>query len=287
MFVECRQRCRWYIDGVRVVEEKDAFVFGSFFHWLIENMLAAIATKTAQPKFSLLERQWRKSNDAAQVKDPQMLEQHVAMAMALFDPYRDLWMKDDKKRKWVAVEGVFDTPFQGWRTRGKRDAVFRTRKGDLWLLETKTTSRIDDRTLTEKLNFDPQNLFYLTALETDMKEKVKGVVYNVIRKPQLRRGQDETVKSFGLRMRDAVEADPDAYFARYDVPYSRATIRQFQEELGAKLREFHAWCRGELPTYKNESACIKRWTCEYLRACGQRGTAGYRTDGTLFSELEE
>ena len=102
----------------------------------------------------------------------------------------------------------------------------------------------------------------------------------------LRQKQGESLKDFAGRMKEDVVQRPSWYFDhRYEILYSRTRIEEFAKELLAKLADFHSWVENKIPTYRNEAACIKRWTCEFLPACAQRSMAGYIQDREIFSEL--
>lgn len=223
---------------------------------------------------------------------PEAIQADLAMAKAIFPAYAERWGRDDGKRKWVEVEQVFDVrgPPLGVRLRGKIDGAFEDRSGKLWILETKTASQISEDTLSQALAFDFQSLFYCHALEAKLKRPVVGVLYNVVRVPQIGKAMDKSSDAYVEAVRADVSARPDFYFARFELTYPRKVRERFAEELTAKLQEFIGWIARDLPTYKNESACRARWTCNYLPVCacgGDPAAAGFKQNRELFSELKE
>ena len=286
-FVDCRQQCRYILDMWRMPRPKDALVFGGLWHWLLQQCYEEIRRTGKIIPFQVLAKRWFQEY-GRKVCDTQAAEEHLAMAEALFDPYWKFW-KEDFKRKWIAVEKKFDVQWNGFRLRGMRDGGYTLRRRP-WILETKTAGQISEDTLEDKLAFDFQNLFYLVTAEEEIGKEIQGVLYNVIRKPMLRRGKAESLPEFSTRMREDVLSRPSWYFDhRWEILYTRERIKEFSEELLDKLVEFTCWvgrADSKAPsTYKNEAACIKRWTCEFLPACAQRSLAGYIQDRELFSEL--
>ena len=286
-FTSCRQRCRYVLDGWEFPRSKSALIFGSYFHWLIEHHLTAVQAGKKLPSYQQLEEEWSKKNTPNDSDNPEMREQHMGMAFALWDNYCKTWKHSDQKQKeWVGQEENFDENFEGFRIRGRRDGLFR-RKGKLWLFETKTASRIDESTLEEKLGFDFQNLFYLIATEIETGEKLAGIEYNIIRKPQIRIKKTETTNEFNIRMQEDVASRPEFYFYRASVTITEKRKRIFKKELRDKLITFSRWLSGEYPTYRNETACTGMWNCEFLSACSKLSLRGFMQTRKLFRELED
>ena len=224
------------------------------------------------------------------------LTQAADMMQSVLQVYTQYWKKDHK-RKWFAMEDVFDImwlpPSKAlgpYRLRGKIDGAFCKGKKDAWLQETKTAGQIREEELTDALSFDFQSLFYLAAMKVKYPQfSWKGVEYNVIRKPQLKAKKGENRKAFLERIWDDVNERPDFYFNRFELVFPEEVQDEFAEQLLGKLSEFEAWLNGDLVTYRNESACRGRWSCNFLKACAAGGPSkpDYKQTRVLFSELLE
>ena len=291
-FMLCPQKMRYQLDGWETPIKSDAFVFGSFFHWLIEQHVSSIALdgQGLGSSFGRLEKKWRKTSDAKNVAKAETLELHIAMAAALYPVYCDYWWDKDTERDWVGIESQFDVVWKGYRLRGMRDGMYRLAAGKRirrWLLETKTTARITGNTLTQKLVFDFQNLFYLTATEAEQSRSqiYSGVDYNVIRKPQLRQQVNESLPDFTKRMRLDIAKRPEWYFQRFEVAYTPKQKARFQAELLAKLQYFERWLEGDEYTWRNQGSCDAKFPCTYLAACAQGDMVGYTQTREMFREL--
>ena len=310
-FVDCRMRCRLYLDGWQPAgRTKESLHYGSLFHFMLERLgKGVMAGETSRAAYQCGGVWWDANVGMFRALQPadadasllQLTEQCVAQAMGVWDGYLTRYPKDLDADRWLELEGVFDVDWSGYRLRGKRDGMLRDAKGNLWLFETKTKSQISDDTVASTLAFDFQSLFYLTANQAELKargEKAKlvGVRYNVIRKPQHKLKVGESLADYSDRIADDVAKRPDHWFFRYEARYGKKTLEEFQGQLLAKLQTFEQWSSNRdsvsgaddllRSTYRNEAACQKRWNCRYISWCaGARQE--YEQTGRLFVELEE
>lgn len=300
-WVGCRQRCRYSLDGWRAPSSKEGLEFGSLFHWMLEQAYTLVrsreirSVRAAIDAFEPLLKRYmgryeQRRNESSLA--PQTMELLAAQAEGVWAGYCMMWKHDFTKRKWISLESKFDVQFMDmFRLRGMRDGLFQNGK-DLWLLETKTKSRWDPNELAMTLGFDFQNLYYLTATTLELEaagkpSKIDGVLYNVIRRPQIKPDKDNNLAAYVKRIKEDVQVRPDFYFSRSENTYLQRDQRAFRDELFAKLCEFRQWLEEELPTYKNEQACVGRWACSYIKACSTGSLRGYTQDGRMFEELEE
>lgn len=293
-FVTCRTACRLMLDGWRSPTPKRATQFGSLIHALLESWYGDSSeqriSSEAPVVFQRVARDWEK-RAAKEGDKPEEVQADLAMAKAVFPAYVARWHADDSKRKWVEVEQVFDfVDSFGFRRRGKIDSVFEAKNSALWVLETKTASQISEDTLSQALAFDFQSLWYVQAVEAKLRRKVAGVLYNVVRVPQIGKGDDKASGGFVEKVRADIEKRPEFYFVRFEIPFSKGARERFSAETEAKLVEFRQWLDGKIPTYKNEFACRAKWNCSFLPVCacgGDPKAAGFKQSGELFSELKE
>jgi len=279
-FIQCRQQAEFFVTGWESALPKDSLAFGSLFHWLLESYYNSIIKGNPVMDFEVHYKEWFKTIGVL-MSDQSKVELMAAKAAGLFKGYVSKW-KEDLKRDWVSVESQFDVKFNGFRLRGMRDGVFMV-KGKPWLLETKTMAQIREDTLTDALSFDFQNLFYITASELTIKKPIVGVLYNIARTPSLKPG--DNLGDFASRIEADVLARPETYFIRYEITYSEAVKKRFATELVMKLKDFEHWMKGESWTYRNEKACIGKWSCEFLSACASGNMSGYSHTREVFREL--
>lgn len=287
-FGECRVACRLGIEGWRAALPKRALQLGSLMHEAIEGWTADGCPKglTAATLVSAMGTAWRvkalKAGD-----DAKAVETDLFTVSALMEGYAKRWGAEDRKRKWLGVEKAFDVLWEGWRLRGKRDGVYRAADGSLWVKEIKTRSHLAE-SMTLALTFDLQSMLYVLATEAEMGERVSGVLYDVVRKPQLRVSKGESVEMYRDRVLEDVRKRPDHYFMRWPIAYGRAQLKRFCAQLHVKLNVMQRWVeQGMVETYRSEGNCISKWDCAYLRACATGTMLGYAQTYRLFQETEE
>jgi hypothetical protein len=306
----CRVSAAHYLNGWRAGLTKGSLSFGNLWHFLDAELHKAVAAgklKSHKEKSALTdffaktmdryERQQLKKIGGK--TDADQLQLDMAKAEAIFLAYCDFWPGDFERDRWLDVETVFDVRWHGrhtkqmWRLRGRKDGAFQTfigkkKKREKWLLETKTKGRIDnDDLLTDALSFDMQNLTYLTADAAEYPDDPAiGTLQNIVRNPG-QKFTTGTLAQYMLRVKEDVRKRPEHYFKRFEVAYPADDRERFEDELEMKLFEFRAWLKGDLPTYRQEQACVGRWNCTYLGACASGSMAGYSQTTKLFEELED
>lgn len=290
-FLACRKRCRFELDGWESTRPRDALVFGSLWHDLLDKLYNNYRKGKDEIPFRKFEERWEKQN-RDNISDPQKMEEMFAMAEALYDEYILYW-QGDRKKIFKEIEGTFDIDFEGYRLRGRRDGMFgikakKTKRTSLWLMETKTTSGIMEDSMELKLAFDFQNLFYITALEHETKKDIAGVLYNVVVKPGHKLGTKNSpdIESYYDTLCQAISSDLKKYFRRYEIVYSRKKKERFKVMLRDILKEFRSFCDGEITALPSPENCVTRWSCEFLSACASDTMAGYLQTREQFRELQ-
>ena len=276
-FLQCRQRTQNLIEGWGPVESTSVFDYGTIIHELLDlHYRGKLHASNAKGKDlsigwavdAIVKEMLKKPADA------QALEESARLATMVFPGYLSFWKKQHAKWKDVQPETVFNLKWGATRLRGKIDLRFRL-NGKLWMKETKTKSRIEEDVLDQTLAFDFQSQFYLLALGELTGEKVEGVVYDIVRKPQMK--ADSVPEDMRKR--------PDHYFKRFEVIYTKDQNALFRQELDAILQDFKDWAEGNAPHYRNSASCVGRGRCPYIQACSQGSMLGYVRNKKLFSEL--
>lgn len=162
--------------------------------------------------------------------------------------------------------------------RGKWDAVDMIGTGKnagIYLQENKTKGDINEPQMKRQLTFDLQTMLYLVALEFSKEQhdsvrggavewarlgdnshklKIKGVRYNVIRRPLSggkgsivrKKGSKnvppETKEEYYARLAKYIEDEPETYFMRWRVEVSQADMDRFRREfLDPVLEQLCNW----------------------------------------------
>lgn len=227
-------------------------------------------------------------------------EYEFQRAAAMLDGYQLRWADEDAAWEVLAVEIQFDAPLfnpatdhasTAYRLGGKLDLVVRDRRtGDEWIVEHKTSAQdiVPGSNYWARLRLDSQISTYMVGARA-LGFTPRGVIYDVLGKPAQRplmatppvarkftkagalyanqRDTDETPAEYGQRVREAIAAEPDAFYQRGTV------VRIGEEEREAAADTWHIAARiresrrtGVAP--RNPDACVRfNKICPYFAAC--------------------
>jgi hypothetical protein len=271
---------RWTPRGIM------KFEYHSMMHYLLEILYACkkggdVATTTVLASLDPY-----KLNSA-----PREVEIQKAIAEVMISEYILYYGKDFKEKRFESVEGLFEILLENYILRGKKDGRFRDKIGGRWHIEHKNYGVIDTDYLLKHLSFDFQNMFYALADLVEFNKLLKGVLYNIIRKPKT--GKVTSIVDMMKDLRKKIHKDPRHYFVRFEIPYNVREINQFKTDLLFQLRELEInLIRAQkqpklalLYFYKNESACNAGYQCEFLNACSTGNFNGYCRRKDMFPEL--
>lgn len=255
LFLQCREQFRLaYVEGWSPKKVSDAIEFGSIFHNFCEHFdFEAFASSSTPDKILLsqiakIRSAWFLARKAKHLTTDDTYNSLFETASILFKCYARI--QANAHLNWLVREGQFrpivtiprkqsalgtslpqETEGAGREImlRGKRDGVFQydqgnssgnntsSSSGGLWIFETKTKSQIDEDGLLSSLGSDLQSMLYAYATEQEFQRPVSGILYNVIRRPQSRQKQGESLTAFLSRLESTILKDPDHYFFRQQV----------------------------------------------------------------------
>lgn len=181
----------------------------------------------------------------------------------------------------VIAAAIGDDTFQG-----VADMIARDEDGRLWMLDNKSSSRIDAGRLD--LWADWQLTLYCAFLEPIYGE-FSGAIHNIVEKPTIKRKLGETDDEFAARRAEAKApnrcrqsvADTDeewatrlaahyqnpAKFHREVVYFSRSEIERAKDELFQVVADIHL-AHAENRWYRSPNMCRQYGSvCEYLPLC--------------------
>lgn len=287
-------------------------VEGSFIHDTLEDVYRSFdkgakwSMRTGTEAAERVLAKWVKDNPAARGEQVEEMERLCGITEVLIAGYLRQW-RIDKRRQWLALEKEFaiETPFmpaedkRGQRRtypikiRGKVDGLFCTRKEEHWLLETKTKSLWDTGSLLLWLPFDIQTVTYIGALEKERNVKIAGVVYNLIRRPQLRQGKKESTSDFLDRLAADIKQRPDFYYQRIECSLDQEERNRLAQEISYRLSEIRRWVElGCKAVCRNSAVCLHlhgtNRPCDYLPLCSgsvEPTDPRYRFRSTCYEEL--
>lgn len=245
-YLVCKERFRiTAIDGISVPDAFNKSIeFGQMWHICEEHLAAGTDWEKPLKEYAadISIRVYR--------TETFQINQLYNLVKILFPIYIDYWSDDPevKNREPLFQEKVFKIEYElpsgrKVKLRGKFDAVDVIKGEGVYLQENKTKSQIDNQAIELQLNNDLQVMMYLIALRAYVpKEKIKGVRYNVIRRPlgggkgtiRLKKGTKnipaETYAEFYERLEGVIKEDVDSYFSRWKAEVSEEDLDRFAEE---------------------------------------------------------
>jgi hypothetical protein len=138
------------------------------------------------------------------------------------------------------------------------------------------------------LGFELQVNLYLGAMWSQDGDAPGGLMFNIIRRPNLQQKKTESTIQFRRRIEADVAKRPEYYFIRLRMDVDRRELEREGKEHTRMIEDFLRWYRGEVGHYKNSDQCENKYgTCEFIRICGQQDYTGFYKRPTVFRELEE
>lgn len=248
VFLACPEQFRiLYCEGWEQRELSYALEFGNYWHLACEIQNAHTAAKA-----------WDKKVMNPSVSESVRREaQGGAMILPfLWDQWQAHFAEKNKALKWIAREDSFQEKFIlpsdagrfGMQAgspiilRGKQDGVIEE-GGGLWLHEMKTKGVVDQETLDTSLHLNLQTMLYMTVLKLLYpKQAIKGVIYDVIRRPSIKQGVKEPMGDYVERVKAEVRGEkyemltgkmtkgkgPSHYFMRWRHQLSPGDLERWQ-----------------------------------------------------------
>ena len=316
-FLSCREQTRLsYVEGLTSRHTPLAFEFGTCCHWVLEQAYSRLQVMPVYPQpgaemvkgwIKQYEKKWLKDTPDPIMRQLEQQELVYGLAEAVLPSYFNRWAGDfnggtyvygntsTAPKKWVNLEEVFNIPytFSDGRVcprRGRRDGVFRDRRGKLWVFDTKCRSIINHEDALDTLPSDLQQMFYSDCTETQYGETPAGVIMNIIRRPGQRRGKDESLKAFCERVRKEVENPKnfDHYFVRYELVLDKNDLDEWRQKmLNPLMDDVRAWWEGRAPHYMNPNALISKYgRCPLFLPIVKNDTSMCFRRKKCFSELD-
>lgn len=254
-YVVCKERFR--INTIEGLYPTDSFnkslEFGNMWHVCEERYANALDRKHHSGEYA-----WkagcREYAEKLQRKYPMQQAEIVnwyRICLLEFPVYVKYWQKhpDVKSRTPLFQEEVFKVPFtlpsgRVVYLRGKFDSVdlIKEHPAGIWLQENKTKSGPNEQQIKRQLSFDLQTMIYLICLEETNSGRVltagmpkcygqpiKGVRYNVIKRPLQYQGKKETAEEFYSRLQGIIEEKPEEWFMRWKVEITPEDIEEFKD----------------------------------------------------------
>lgn len=186
------------------------------------------------------------------------------------------------------VEVWFQANMGDFDFKGKIDLLFYNKAHRQLLMEHKAVKKISGSSV-ETLPMDSQLRGYILGATKGLGRPPVKVIYNLVRKCQLRRKTDETIKHYCDRIAKDYVNRPDFYFSREPLRYSKEDIVRFEADLRRTHAEYDWFINYirdpleplEWPCDGSDHVCKEFFrTCTFFPLCIQgldKGTAALYT----------
>lgn len=249
-FQHCREQARLsYVVGYTQVAMVEAFEYGNCIHACLEAY--GNANREVFNHNEVLNAYRDKRRKTLTSAEAQELNRIVETARLVWPAYLKWWttkkgMETLPDCEFVSLEEDFKFPHtlpngREIILRGRFDGILRY-QGQLWLMENKTKSVVDER-IADYLPHDMQTMMYCHCIEQKYGEPVAGILYNVVRRPGLRyAAKDPSLSNLLQRIAADLAERPEFYFLRWNVYLAPDDISKWVDRvLNPILRNVILW----------------------------------------------
>jgi len=254
-----------YIEGVRTRKTPTYFTLGGAVHAALESWrlghkdyfeeIGKAFDKVATAKLT-----------AAELNS---LEVDRARAEGMVNAYVARYSTDRMTYKMKAEQKFILPLCNGWKILGFIDALYLDRHKNLFVVENKTTSRVDSDYFTQA-KMDHQILLYHIAAKHITGKEPKGVIYDVLLKPGIRLKIKESKKAFQQRVYETIVKDPSKFLVREEIWLEKKRIKEAWKTIKfyAMLLENYIKKFGTDPWPKCTTSCIGKYgSCRFMPIC--------------------
>lgn len=250
-----------YVMNLDPIEQRMAPKLGKIVHEAFDMYYKGF---THDEVTSFIARQFAEERTKVEAADTEDVDlaSSIAQGMWMYFPKDRSIFQDISSEKSFSV-GLFKNG-KGIKLEGIMDGLVK-KDGNWWVRELKTTS-VNRRQFKEKMDVSEQATMYVWAARK-LGFDVKGVVYDAIHKPQLRKGVNESMEAFGRRIIEDYKNRPDVYYQREYVYRTNIDLVNFEKDMRAfdrdlKRKQKHGGF------YRNQGSCFSFNTeCPYKRIC--------------------
>lgn len=238
-FRNCKREFFWkYLMRLRHRRIEENLVVGSGFHNVVAEWYTSKFTmqSLADREAKRMRKQFVEGQEFLDQESYQDCLDATASFTGMMMGYAGNYKLDKKKWKVIFAEQQFSIPMTSIRGhkflfRGMIDLLVEEREtGRVILVEHKTASRITPG-YVDRLPIDTQSRSYMYAARV-LGYPVDHVIYNVVRKCQLRLKKDESPNMFHARIAQDYFDRPEFYFFRTELKYTEADLEAFEFEVG-------------------------------------------------------
>lgn len=292
VYWQCPKKARYWFEGWRTSKISDAMIFGTIVHKGLEIIYTLIKNGTIHSSqeaeayikdngFAMFDEVYKEYGAESNTQVTETINMQAAKALVVLPIYFSFY-EADFKMNWKALEKSFKFDLGGMPVTGIRDADLFKDNG-LWLFETKTKSRYNIDSIMQWVKLQLQTNLYIWAQYEDYTVKAKGLIYNIIRNPAMKKKSSQSWEDYKSALDLEINYRPEFYFQRVERIMPFMDVDQYIANLKKELQRFITW----FYTNKNYdmmygSACESKYgKCPYIGMCLSDGR-----DTSLLEKIE-
>lgn len=262
------------VKKVRSKERSIFFIVGSLFHKGVQqwhqgmdfDIDAALIEDIGKP-LSMVD-----------VQTLQKLEIEKAKIKGMLEGYKRRYKTDDSTYKRIVCEQEAKIPievdkklldateFSHVTYFGYLDCLMQDKNGDWWIKETKTTSDSSEDFITQaKLNF--QLFGYMFLARSLVGKWPKGVIFDVVKKTQIRQKQNESISAFMRRCVEYYLDDTKDMYRRSEIRVDKRELSLWKRETRYEAEDILASHARDYFPMNNEQCKGKYGLCPLFQVC--------------------
>ena len=150
------------------------------------------------------------------------------------------------------------------------DMIYENKKGELWLVEYKTASRLG-QSYFERLLIDGQGRGMAYMLKKEFNKEITGISYRIMKKPSIRQKKGESVSEFHERLGSVFQDQAEDYFIEKKVYFDQTDLLIWAKDL---------WDSTKIVQFIKKNDCFPRDTskctilnCPFVALCSSQQDA--------------
>jgi len=282
---------RYFLEYVMRLSPKievEYFAWGSLIHRLceaydkgsvLEPILGVAAVREEIEKIQV------EVEERGNVKEMQRMHQFLLQAEPTMTGYHFRWETETQWWENLECEKKFALPLSNdWTFRGKLDRIARDRRtGKAALWERKTAAQTGESYYV-RLPIDSQLLGYVTVAQQFLGFDLGDVIYDVLKKPGIRRKNEETPDEFAVRKGQVTLKEFKKHFERRSIKMKEILLEGYLSDLQQVTEMIeHSSNEGLWPRHHPGN---RRGACAYLGLCLAGTEEVWRSYGFVQRPLE-
>jgi hypothetical protein len=258
IFRSCPKKFWWrYIEKLDPVTKLPSLSLGSILHEAFDLFYKG---SSDQEVYQYISQAFDVEIGKEELSDQEdlLILKYTAQGMWFYYPYKTV------KFDHISSEEKFSIPLcRGWKFVGKVDGRV-SQFGNWWVRELKTTS-LNQRQFEGRCHTSAQGTGYVYGLSTAY--DIKGILYEYIKKPILRKGVKENADGFGRRIMQDYKDRPKIYYNHHLSYRNKQDLKNFHFDTCMLARHIEETLETGM-FYRNMDSC---WTfgsiCPYEKIC--------------------